>query len=510
MVDGHHPVVHLAAHHPVAHRRVDGVGKVDAGGPRRQVDDVPLGGKGEHLFRQQVAFQVVEQVARILGHPLVFQQLAHPGQPLVQLVVAAQALLVLPVGGHAVLGLFVHLAGADLHLEGDALVPDDGGVQALVAVGLGGGDIVLEPVGQRVVHIVDQAQGAVALGDGVQDDADGVDVVDLVKGFVLDEHLAVDAVDAFDPALHGGAVDAALLQPLFDQGGHAGQELFARALAQQLADLLVAHGVQVMEAAVLQLFLDVQDAQAVGDGGVDLHGLPGLVPALLLRPGVAGAHIVQPVAQFDDHDPDVLAHGQQHLAQVFGLLLLNAGELDLGQLGDAVHQQGHLGPKGRLDLVDGDGGILHHIVEQGGGDALGVHAQVQHQAGHRQRVADIGLAAAAAGVLVGVVGHAVGLFDHIGVVGPAAGPDGLGQLVVGDDLRPRLGGDHVVRFLRGGGCGCHGADLPHLMLQVGLGGIGILCGGRRRRLFSLWHITFPPNSPPNTSGWARRPGFSCR
>src|SRR5699024_12366264 len=97
---------------------------------------------------------------------------------------------------------------------------DDGGVQSLVAVGLGGGDIVLEPVGQRVVHIVDQAQGAVALGDGVQDDADGVDVVDLVKGFVLDEHLAVNAVDALDPALHGGAVDAAFFQPLFDQGRH--------------------------------------------------------------------------------------------------------------------------------------------------------------------------------------------------------------------------------------------------------------------------------------------------
>ena len=508
MVDGHHPVVHLAAHHPVAHRRVDGIGEVDAGGPGRQVDDVPLGGKGKDFLGQKVALEVVQQVARILRDPLVFQQLAHPGQPVVQLVVAAQALLVLPVGGDAVLGLFVHLAGADLHLEGDALVPDDGGVQALVAVGFGGGDIVLEAVGQRVVHIVDQAQRAVALGDGVQDDPDGVDVVDLVKGLVLHEHLAVDAVDALDPALHGRAVDAALLQPLFDQGRDAGQEFLARTLAQKPADLLVAHRVEVVEAAVLQFLLDVQNAQTVGDGGVDLHGLAGLVPALLLGPGVAGPHIVQPVAELDDHDPHVLAHGQQHLAQVFGLLLLDAGKLDLGQLGDAVHQQGHLGPKGRLDLLDGDGGILHHVVQQGGGDALGVHPQVQHQPGHRQRVADIGLAAAAAGVLVGLVGHAVGLFDHLGVVGPAAGLDSLGQLFVGDDLGPRLGGDHIVGCLGRGGRGHYRADLPHLMLQVGLGGIGILHGGRR--FLSLWHITFPPISPPNTSGWAHRPGFSCR
>ncbi len=88
---------------------------------------------------------------------------------------------------------------------------DDGGVQALVAVGLGGGDIILEAVGQRVVHIVDEAQGAVALGQRIQNDTDRIDIVDLVKGLVLHDGLAVDAVNALDPALDGGTLDAALL-----------------------------------------------------------------------------------------------------------------------------------------------------------------------------------------------------------------------------------------------------------------------------------------------------------
>ena len=79
-------------------------------------------------------------------------------------------------GMDAVLCLFIHLAGADLHLKGDALVADDGGVQALVAVGLGGGDIILEAVGQRVVHIVDEAQGAVTLSQRIQNDTDGIDI----------------------------------------------------------------------------------------------------------------------------------------------------------------------------------------------------------------------------------------------------------------------------------------------------------------------------------------------
>ena len=92
-----------------------------------------------------------------------------------------------------------------------------------------------------------------------------------------------------------------------------------------------------MQAAILQLLLDVQDAKAVGDGGVHLHGFASLIAALLLRPGVAGAHIVQPVAQLDDHHTHVPAHSQQYLAQVLGLQFFNIGELDLGQLGHAVH-----------------------------------------------------------------------------------------------------------------------------------------------------------------------------
>ena len=34
--------------------------------------------------------------------------------------------------------------GADLYLKGDALPADDGGVEGLVHIGLGGADIVLE------------------------------------------------------------------------------------------------------------------------------------------------------------------------------------------------------------------------------------------------------------------------------------------------------------------------------------------------------------------------------
>ena len=69
---------------------MDGIGKVDAGGTRGQVDDIALGGKGKDLLGQQVALQVMEQVAGVLADALVFQQLADPGQALVQLIVTIQ------------------------------------------------------------------------------------------------------------------------------------------------------------------------------------------------------------------------------------------------------------------------------------------------------------------------------------------------------------------------------------------------------------------------------------
>ena len=138
MLDGHDAVVDLGADHAVADRRVDRIGEVDDGGADRQVDDVAARREGKDFLRQQVGLDIAEQVGRVGARALAFEQLAHPGQALLQLFVAARDTgLVLPVGGNAVFGHAVHIPGADLHFERDGFAPDDGGVQALVAVGFG-------------------------------------------------------------------------------------------------------------------------------------------------------------------------------------------------------------------------------------------------------------------------------------------------------------------------------------------------------------------------------------
>ena len=168
------------------------------------------------------------------------------------------------------------------------------------------------------------------------------------------------------------------------------------------------------------------------DGGIALHRFQCLVAALLLGPGVAGAHIVQSVAQFYNHDADILAHGQQHLAQVLGLAVLDIRELDLGQLGDAVNEQRDLGAELLLDLGHRDRRVLGHIVHEGRGNALAVHAQLHQNLRHRKRVADVRLAAAAALLAVGLFGQRVGAVDHSKIIGTAAVNQTLFQIVIGD------------------------------------------------------------------------------
>ena len=155
----------------------------------------------------------------------------------------------------------------------------------------------------------------------------------------------------------------------------------------------------------------------MGDGGVDLHGLQGLLTLLLLRLVLEGAHVVQAVAQLDENHPHVLGHGHEHLAQVLHLLLFLGGVLHPGQLGDPFHQVRHRGAKEFGDVVVGGVGVLNAVVEQGGDDGVQIQVQLVDNLRHRQGVGDVGLSALAqlgAVVGVGVVkGSAQPL--HIGV-----------------------------------------------------------------------------------------------
>ena len=139
----------------------------------------------------------------------------------------------------------------------------------------------------------------------------------------------------------------------------------------------------------------------MGDGRVDLQGLAGDAPALGRGHGAEGAHVVQPVRELDHDDADVFHHRQHHLAEVLRLGLGAALELDLGELGDAVHQLRHFGAEAGVDLFLQGGRVFDDIVQQGRLDGVMIHVQVGEDGGDRDRVRDVRFAGQAPLALMG-------------------------------------------------------------------------------------------------------------
>ena len=127
---------------------------------------------------------------------------------------------------------------------------------------------------------------------------------------------------------------------------------------------------QLGEGEVFQLPLDVPHAQAVRQWGVDVERFLGHRPPADLRQGLDRPHVVESVGQLHQHHPDVLRHGDEHLADVLGLRLFGAVEGDFLELGDARDQLADRRPEALLQVGDGKVGVLHRVVEDGGGQGV--------------------------------------------------------------------------------------------------------------------------------------------
>ena len=130
---------------------------------------------------------------------------------------------------------------------------------------------------------MDNPQCGVAVPHFRHQDAYGPDVVDLGEIDALAAHLPPDAVDMLGAACQLG-VDAGATQFLAQFPQHfLYVALTVETLLVQLpGDLLVSGLVQVAEREVLQLPLDMPDAQAVGQRRVDVEHLPGHPHALFI------------------------------------------------------------------------------------------------------------------------------------------------------------------------------------------------------------------------------------
>src|SRR5271163_421184 len=324
-----HLSVHLRAGALMPDLGVNGVGKINRRGAARQDDYTSLGREGVNLFGIQVHAQSGEEFAGLLHllHPL--DQVTHPDDALI--VGRRPALvpaLVFPVGGDTLFGDAVHLLGAYLDLEG---LPgmNHRGVQRLVEVRARHCDIVLEASGDRPPDLVDDAERGVAILHRVGDHAHGQQIVNLVEIALLLLHFLMHRVEALDARLNfsGNATfDHFFANGFLDFGEEFVEGVLL--IGDFFLQLKKRVGLEIAEGEVFEFAADQAHAQAVGDGRVDIERFAGDALLALGREIFERAHVVQAVGEFDHHHADVVDHGEEHLADVFGLAVFRGEQVE--------------------------------------------------------------------------------------------------------------------------------------------------------------------------------------
>ena len=145
------------------------------------------------------------------------------------------------------------------------------------------------------------------------------------------------------------------LDPALDFGGNS---IFLQALANRVLQfrqkrleflpfgndgilkLLVGLGLEVAERKVLEFSADQSHPQAVRDGSVNVERLARDALLLFGRKKPERAHVVQPVGELHHNDANVVDHGQQHLADVFGLARFGSQQVQPADFRDAFDQAG--------------------------------------------------------------------------------------------------------------------------------------------------------------------------
>ena len=380
----------------VTHFGMDAEREIHRGGTLAQADHLAFGGEHKHLLVKQVFLDRGEVVVVVVvaAFLLPIHQLPQPVEALgVTGGSRGTALFVFPVGGDAEFRHLMHFRGADLHLD-RPMTTDHRRMQRLIAIGLGQADVVLKASRDRPERVVHHGQGPVAGFQTRRDDAHRCHVVDLVESLLLALHLAPDAIEMFGPTRHFTAVEPHRRQPITEQLEGDAQPLFPFTAfgGHFFLNFPEGIGLQQLEGKVFELPLEATDAQAVGQRCIDLTGFAGDALLLLRLEGTEGAHVVQTISELHQHHADVAGHGQKHLAQVFRLGFGAVGEMQPAQLGHPFHKGTHLRAEVPLQLLRGEIGVFHHVVEEAGGNHRGARADVAQQIGHRHGVNDVGVA----------------------------------------------------------------------------------------------------------------------
>ena len=289
---------------------MNAIGKIQRSRALRQVDDLPLRREYENVLAEEILHDAVDKFLAVLGGILGFNDLAQPAGFAIQQALYGPAFLIHPVRGNAVFRRAVHLLGTNLHFKRNSVRREQRCMERTVHVWFWRCDIVLKPTRDWLPVCVNHAERGITVVDGIYDDANRNEIVNLVDARTLALHLAVYAVKvlwaAADAAFDTGLVELFANDALCVFQRFRTLRLF---FAELLADVRVLLRQQIHEREVFHFALDGAHAETVRQRSVHFERFLCFSNALV---GVAiceRTHVVQPVRELDDDHANVRRNG---------------------------------------------------------------------------------------------------------------------------------------------------------------------------------------------------------
>ena len=128
---------------------------------------------------------------------------------------------------------------------------------------------------------------------------------------------------------------------------------------------------------------------------------------------------MQAVGQLDHHDANVVDHGEQHLADVFGLARFRGEQVEPADFGGAFHQTRDVRAEHFVNLRERNFGVFDDVVQQRGAQCGNVEPHVREQVRHFDGMREERLAGEARLRLVLLGGEIKGAAEKFEVVAGA-------------------------------------------------------------------------------------------
>jgi hypothetical protein len=249
-------------------------------------------------------------------------------------------------------------------------------VEALVSVGFGHGDVILETPVQGFPQAVNHTQERIAGFDTVADDPDAEKIVNIRRGFFPFPYFLIYRIEVFGPAGHFYADAHRVRFTLYIVLDFVKKfPAFPPFFGHNIFDLEVCLAVELLEGKILKLVFDPRNAQPSCQRGVDIQALLGGLFPFFSRPVAGFPHGPELVRQFDEYNPYILDHGKKHFTDVFRFLEGFVFCLEPRDPGSTFCEKGSVFSE--LLFNTGSGVLFQAVQNQGGCKGVRIEAQVR-------------------------------------------------------------------------------------------------------------------------------------